>query len=72
MEAGLRIRVDDALRRDFIAVCKAKDTTAAQVLRAHMRSYVKEHGSLLDQHDLFDFREDLDPVAQSHISKART
>jgi len=47
-EAGLRIRVDDTLRRDFIEACKANDTTAAQVLRACMRSYVAEHGSMED------------------------
>lgn len=39
-DVGLRIRVDDALRCRFIAMCKQHDTTAAQVLRAFMRSYV--------------------------------
>lgn len=38
--AGLRIRVDDDLRRHFIEACRAQDTTASQVLRAFMRKYV--------------------------------
>jgi hypothetical protein len=52
-EAGLRIRVDDSLRRDFIGTCKLQDTTAAQVLRAYMRSYVEQHGHDLQQTSLF-------------------
>lgn len=52
-EAGLRIRVDDALRRDFIDTCKANDTTAAQVLRAFMRSYLETHGEQVRQGKLF-------------------
>ena len=56
-EAGLRIRVDDALRRDFISTCKSQDTTAAQVLRAFMRSYVEQHGSKVVQGHLFENRE---------------
>lgn len=42
-EVGLRIRLDDRLRHDFITACKSQDTTAAQVLRAFMRAYVEEH-----------------------------
>lgn len=53
-EVGLRIRVDDALRRDFIGTCKAQDTTAAQVLRAFMRAFVERHGSELKQGSLFE------------------
>jgi hypothetical protein len=53
-EVGLRIRVDDALRRDFIETCKAQDTTAAQVLRAFMRGFVEEHGDAVRQGRLFD------------------
>lgn len=52
-EAGLRIRVDDALRRDFIETCKLHDKTAAQVLRAFMRAYVGEHGESVRQGRLF-------------------
>lgn len=44
-EVGLRIRVDDGLRRAFISTCKANDMTAAQVLRAHMRSFVETYGA---------------------------
>lgn len=53
-EVGLRIRVDDALRRDFIETCKLQDTTAAQILRAFMRSYVEQYGRDLRQGSLFD------------------
>jgi hypothetical protein len=53
-EAGLRIRVDDELRHDFIATCKMRDTTAAQELRAFMRSYVGQHGQEMMQRNLFD------------------
>ena len=52
-EVGLRIRVDDTLRRDFIETCKAQDTTAAQVLRAFMRGFVEEHGAAVRQGRLF-------------------
>lgn len=52
-ESGLRIRVDAALRREFLEACKAKDTTAAQVLRAFMRAYVEQHGAGVRQPDLF-------------------
>ena len=40
-EAGLRIRVDDRLRGQFIAACRDKDQTAAQVIRSFMRRFVK-------------------------------
>ena len=53
-EVGLRIRVDDGLRRDFIATCKMQDTTAAQVLRAFMRGYIEEHGEAVRQGRLFE------------------
>ena len=56
-EAGLRIRVDDRLRRDFIDVSKSQDTTAAQVLRGFMRSYVEEFGAAVRQGRLFDVRD---------------
>lgn len=51
--SGLRIRVDDRLRRDFISACKLNDQTASQVLRAFMREYVE---TTLDtkQQPLFD------------------
>lgn len=52
-DAGLRIRVDDALRHAFLYTCKAQDKTAAQVLRAFMRSYVEQFGQHRQQSDLF-------------------
>lgn len=39
--AGLRLRVEDELRKQFITACRAQDQTASQVLRAFMRSYVR-------------------------------
>ena len=53
-DAGLRIRVEDSLRRDFIEICKGRDTTAAQVLRGFMRWYVERHGISVRQPSLFD------------------
>lgn len=59
-EIGLRIRVDDTLRREFIETCKAQDTTAAQVLRAFMRAYVSQQGLAARQTQLFEPRSALD------------
>lgn len=42
-ESGLRIRVESQLREDFLRVCKKDDLTAAQVLRAFMRTYIDRH-----------------------------
>lgn len=41
-EIGIRIRVNEQLRRDFTEACKSQDQTASQVLRSFMRSYVEE------------------------------
>jgi hypothetical protein len=41
-ESGLRIRVENQLREDFLRACKKDDLTAAQVLRAFMRSYIEQ------------------------------
>jgi hypothetical protein len=38
--SGLRIRLEEALRQDFLLACREKDKTAAEVLRAFMKSYV--------------------------------
>lgn len=59
-DTGLRIRVDDSLRRDFIETCKGRDTTAAQVLRGFMRWYVERHGIGVRQPSLFDEYEEQD------------
>ena len=53
-DTGLRIRVDDALRQNFIEACKSRDTTAAQVLRAFMRAYVEKYSDQYHQPSLFD------------------
>lgn len=46
-DAGLNIRVEKRLRRDFVEMCRVEDKPAAQVLREFMRSYVEEHRALL-------------------------
>ena len=50
--AGFRIRVDSRLRQDFIEACRAQDKPAAQVLRAFMREFVRDHMSAR-QEELF-------------------
>ena len=42
-DAGLRIRVQRALRDKFTEACRRTDKPAAQVLREFMRDYVAEH-----------------------------
>lgn len=56
-DIGLRIRLDDQLRHEFIETCKAKDTTAAQVLRNYMRAYVEQYGVEVRQGHLFGSRD---------------
>lgn len=51
-EAGLRIRLGNDLREAFMRACKKDDLTAAQVLRAFMRSYI-EHQVHGKQSELF-------------------
>ena len=46
-DVGLRIRVQRDLREKFLAVCRAQDKPAAQVLREFMREYVIEHEAQL-------------------------
>ena len=54
-DVGLRIRVDEKLRKDFVSACKSQDLTASQVLRAFMRQYVNEILPTANQPDLFSF-----------------
>lgn len=42
--AGMRIRIEEGLRDDFIRLCKERDIPAAQVLRAFMKSFVEKEG----------------------------
>lgn len=46
-DSGLRIRVQRELRDEFVAVCRAQDKVAAQVLREFMRAYVDRHGEAM-------------------------
>jgi hypothetical protein len=47
-DAALRIRLPTDLNRQFLAICRAQDKPAAQVLREYMRSYVQRHKGLSD------------------------
>jgi hypothetical protein len=42
-DAGMRIRVEQELREDFISACQTQHTPAAQVLRQFMRGYVEQY-----------------------------
>jgi len=44
-DTGLRIRVQRALREEFLNVCRAQDRPAAQVIREFMREYIARHKS---------------------------
>ncbi|EJD6091261.1 hypothetical protein ACXLRP_003398 [Acinetobacter baumannii] len=37
------ILVEESLKKDFQAICKAQDKNASQEIRALMREYVKKH-----------------------------
>jgi len=41
-DSGLRIRVEKALRDEFLETCRAQDRPAAQVIREFMRHYVAQ------------------------------
>jgi hypothetical protein len=41
-ESTLNLRLDAALKQEFVAVVEAEDRPAAEVLRALMRGYVEE------------------------------
>lgn len=43
-DSGLRIRVEKALRDEFLEVCHAQDRPAAQVIREFVRDYVAQTG----------------------------
>lgn len=51
-DAALRIRLPADLHQEFLAVCRAQDKPAAQVLREYMRSYVQRNKDLLDSESL--------------------
>lgn len=55
-DAGMRIRVEEDLRRQFISVCRKNDVSAAQVIRGFMRNFVDRHG-IDDQSYLFTQQE---------------
>ena len=41
--SGFRVRVEAKLRQEFLDACRARDRTAAQVIRDFMRQYVQTH-----------------------------
>ena len=44
-ESGLRVRVEEGLRKAFIEACRLEDQTASQEIRKFMRDYVKAHSN---------------------------
>lgn len=56
--AGLRIRIEPELRDAFVRACNEKDQSAAQVIRAFIRSYLDKDDQLR-QTDLFDLSKQL-------------
>lgn len=44
-DSGLRVRVEKALRDEFLEACHAQDRPAAQVIREFMRNYVAQAGA---------------------------
>ena len=52
-EAGLHLRVEEGLRRRFVAACQKQDLSASQVLRAFMRRFIQDTDAG-QQQDLFD------------------
>lgn len=58
-EVAFKIRIEESLRRDFLAACQARDLSAAHVVRAYMREYVARHESSR-QRDLFNGNDDDD------------
>lgn len=39
-DSGLRVRVEKALRDEFLEVCRSQDRAASQVVRDFMRDYI--------------------------------
>ena len=48
-DVGMRVRVDLALRGEFLAACRSEDRSAAQVIRDFMRRYVAEREAELEK-----------------------
>jgi antitoxin component of RelBE/YafQ-DinJ toxin-antitoxin module len=44
--AGMRIRIEQELRDEFMAVCRSHDMPAAQVIRSFIKDYVLQHQDL--------------------------
>jgi hypothetical protein len=51
-DAGLRLRVERALRDEFVSACRAEGRSAADVLREFMRLHVAQTRAAAQQ-DLF-------------------
>ena len=46
-DVAFKIRVEEELRRDFVAICRIEDRPAAQVVREFMRNYIASHSSAI-------------------------
>ena len=42
-ETQLRVRLPEPLHRSFLAICRAQDQSASQVIRAYIREYVRKN-----------------------------
>ena len=42
-DVGFQVRIDKALREEFVEACRAQDRPAAQVVREFMRQYVDSY-----------------------------
>lgn len=57
-DVGFRIRVQRALRDEFVAVCREQDRPAAQVLREFMRRYIEQHSETAGKDANTEFKHD--------------
>ena len=57
-DAGMRIRVEEDLRKKFVEICKKNDVSAAQVIRGFMRDFVEKHDTV-NQCQLFEKQIDI-------------
>lgn len=64
-DAGLRIRIENDTRRDFVDACRAEGKVASQVLREFIRDYIGSH-SRTQQPDLFSAEE---PKSNYEVSR---
>nr|WP_286201028.1 plasmid-related protein [Labrenzia sp. 5N] len=50
-DSGLRIRVEQKLRQEFLELCRKQDKPASQVIREFMRNYIASNQNSEGQPD---------------------